>query len=134
MRILDQRSFRRGGVNPLTLVAVAAVASILFGVIFWGPGYWESVLMKEILENVGYEWQDTYSKEDAYNKLLSGMRDKHLSYNIEDDDCVFYANPDHLRVECQWDVLIEFPIVDHEEMQHFEVNLYVEKQGKPEIY
>ena len=48
MRILDQRSFRRGGVNPLTLVAVAAVASILFGVIFWGNIWTKIFLTKEV--------------------------------------------------------------------------------------
>ena len=134
MHTQRQRSFKRGFVNPISLVGVVGALSVLIGLIFWGPGYWEYVLMKEILENVGYEWQDTYTKDAAYSKLLAGMRDKHLSYNIEDDDCVFYANKDYLRVECEWDVIIEFPVVEHEEMQHFELTLYVEKEGKPDVY
>ena len=134
MHTQKRRSLNRGFVNPISLVGVVAALSVLIGLIFWGPGYWEYVLMKEILENVGYEWQDTYTKDAAYNKLLAGMKDKHLSYNIGDDDCVFYANTDYLRVECEWDVVIEFPVVEHEEMQHFELTLYVEKEGKPDVY
>jgi hypothetical protein len=131
---MEQSLSRRHRQGRTTIIG-GLVIFLLFAIIhFVGPSQWDAFQMKDILKDVGWKWKESYDISLAKQELGVGMRNKNISLDIEEKDCIFVETQTYLRVECEWDAYIYIPVLDKEYVRYFFMEMYMDRDGdKPEI-
>jgi len=130
-----KRSIKRKRRKGNTSLFGGLVVFLIFATIYLvGPSQWDAFQMKDILKDVGWKWKETLDLSSAKQELGIGMRSKHISEDIQENDCVFVETKSYLRVECEWYTYIYVPLIDKEYERFFSMEMYMDRDGdRPEV-
>ena len=122
----------RGRSNPLSMALLAMIALGCYGGYLFGPPHWDYMNMKELSRTAALEWKVSGQLSSAQLKLLSGMKKKHISTEIEDNDCKFREMRSTLTIICEWSIYVDIPFQKDPVERAYRIDTKVHSNGDVE--